>query len=145
MGRSNVRTLLSGFLVKIETDRNSRIRINGAVIEIDVLNFSLLIDHEGGATRPLVLISPHWIFPQDSVLGQNLAVHIAEQREGDANLLGKRGIRRGTINTNSENGRVAGFELGQISLNGLKFFRSTTCERENVEGKHHVLFAPIIG
>jgi hypothetical protein len=46
-------------------------------------------------------------------------IHVAEERKGDADLLGKGAIGGGTIDADSENYRVTCFELGQIRLIGL--------------------------
>lgn len=130
--------------MKVETDRNSCIRVNGSLVKVDVLNLSLFVDDEGGSPGPLVLSSCNFVWFQDSILGEDRAVHIAEQRKCDSDLLGEGGVRSGTIYTDSENSGIAGLKLGQISLNGLEFFRSTTGECENIERKHYVLLAPVV-
>ena len=132
-------------LVKAEASVHGRVWVNRAIVEIDVLNLALLIDDESGTPRPFVVIAAHRILSQNPVRSERLAIHIAEEREGDADLLGKCGIGRRTVNADAENDGIAGIELGQISLNGLKFLGSTTGEGQNVEGEHDVLLAAIIG
>ena len=73
--------------------------------------------------------------------GEDFAIHVAEKRKGDADLLGKGGVGGGTVNADAEDYGVAGFELGHISLIGLQFFGSTTGEGENVEGQDDVFLA----
>jgi hypothetical protein len=128
-------------LVKPGADGDGAVRINGAIPLLDVLDFSFLVNHHRGALRPFELAALDIIRPQDAVRSQHFLVHIAQQREGNADLLSKSGVGGGAVQTNSENNGVACFEFGQISLIGLKFFRSTTCECQDVEGKHDVLLA----
>jgi hypothetical protein len=56
-------------------------------------------------------------------------------------LFGEGGVGGGTVNADTEDDGVAGFELGLISLIGLKFFRSTTGEGQDVEGEDDVFLA----
>ena len=51
----------------------------------------------------------------------------------DADFIGKRVIRRRTVNTDSKHHRIRSFEFGHISLIRLKFLCSTLCESENVK------------
>lgn len=93
-------------------NRDSCIGVDGAFVELDVLDFPFFVDNECGAPRPLIVITTHRIFLQNAVGGENLAVHVAEQGEGNADLLGERGVGRGTIGADSENNRATRFKLG---------------------------------
>jgi len=105
--------------VETRADGHGIVRIDGARVEFDVLDFSFLVNHEGGPPRPFEFIHLHVVLLEDPVLRQDFPVHVAEQREGDADLLGKGVVRGGTIDADSENNRVAFIELGQIRLIGL--------------------------
>lgn len=93
--------------------------VDRAGVEFDVLNFSFLVDHERCTARPLVLIAIHGVLLENSIRGEDFAVHIAEEREGNANLFGKSGVGGRAVDANAENLRVVRLELGQISLIGL--------------------------
>jgi hypothetical protein len=53
-------------------------------------------------------------------------------------------VGRGTINADSKNDCVGGFQLGHISLIGLKFLRSTLGEGEDIKGENDVFLPAII-
>ena len=86
--------------------------INRCAIEFDVLDNAALIDHESGAPRKLVFVAAHGIFLQNAVIGEHFAVHIAEQRKGDVDLLGKCGVSGWAVCADSENNGVGGFDFG---------------------------------
>src|SRR4029077_4328785 len=71
-------------------------------------------------------------------------VHVAQKRKGNSDLLCECGVGGGTVDADSENNCVASFEFGQISLIGLKFFGSTTCECQDVEGQDDVFLSAIL-
>jgi hypothetical protein len=120
------------------------IRIHRAVALLHVLNDSAFIHNDCGAVRPLVVIALLIVLAQNSIGGENLPVHIAEERERDADGFCKGGVGGGTVNTDSQHLRVAGFELGLISLIGLKFLRSTAGECQDVKCKHHIFLAAVV-
>jgi hypothetical protein len=86
--------------------------INRGAIEFDVLDNAALIDHESGASRKFVFVATHRIFLQNAVIDEHFAVHIAEQREGDVDLLGKCGVGGRAVCADSENNGVGGFDFG---------------------------------
>ena len=109
-----------------------------------MLDFAFLIHDECGAFRPVVLVAFDIVGPENSVSLEHFAVHVAQEGKGDADLLGEGGVGGGTVNTDSKNDGVAGFELGLISLIGLKFLRSTTGEGQNIESEDYVLLSAVI-
>ena len=112
-----------------------------------MLNDSLLVHNKRCALSPIILHALAGILVkglQNAVAGQNLAIHITQQRKSDADLFCKRCVRSGTVNADAENNCVIRFELGQISLIGLEFLSSTTGESENIEGQHYIFLSPIV-
>ena len=130
--------------VKPGTDGDGCVGVDGAFVVLNVLDFSFLVDDEGRAPRPLVVVAAHWIFPENPVCGEDLAIHVAEERKRDTDLLGKGGVGRGAVHADTENNRVARFDFGQIRLIGLKFVGSAGRESQNVEGEDDILLAPEI-
>ena len=136
--------LRCGLLVELQADIDRVVWINGAGVEFDVLNFSVFVNDEGCAARPLVFVSAHRVFLQNPVSGEDLVIHVAQEREGDADLLGEGRVGGRAVDADSKNFRVACLELGQISLIGLEFLRSTAGEGEDVEGEDYGLLAPVV-
>ncbi len=79
----------------------SRVGVDGAVALFDKLDDALLVDNDVGAQSPLVGLILNVVALEDAVGLEHLTVHIAEEREGNADLLGERGVGGGTIYTNS--------------------------------------------
>lgn len=111
--------LLCGFIVQAQADVHGTGRIHCAVILHNVLDHALLVDHECRATREFVLVHFQIVGFEDSVRFQHLVIHVAEERKGDADLLGKGAVGGGAIDADSENDCVTSFQLGQIRLIGL--------------------------
>jgi hypothetical protein len=142
--KTNVSYIARLFGVPLEqagADGECVVGIYGTLVEFDVLDFPFFVDDDGGAPRPLKIVTLHVIFLQDAIFGEGLAIHIAQERHGDADLFGEGGVGGGTVDADTEDDGVAGFELGLISLIGLKFFRSTTGEGQDVEGENDVFLA----
>jgi hypothetical protein len=108
-----------GLFVELQADVDGVVGVHRAGVEFDVLNLSLFIHDEGCAPRPLVVVSDHGVLLQNTVGSEDLAVHVAEEWERDADLLRERSVGWRTVDADSENFRVACFKLGQISLIGL--------------------------
>jgi len=123
-----------------------RIGIHGAFVRFHELDNALLVDDDVGAHGPLIGFIVHVVAFEDAVTSEHLAVHVAEERESDADLLGEGGIGGGTIQTNSENFGIRGVNLtgGDSSLDRLKLLRSTTSEGQDVDGEKDVLLAAVI-
>ena len=126
--------------------REGSVRVYGAFIRFHELDDPLLVDDDVGAHSPLIGFIVHVVAFENAVTSEHLAVHVAEEREGDADLLGEGGIGGGTIQTDSENFCIRGVNLtgGDSSLDRLKLFRSTTGESQDVDGKKDVLLPAVI-
>jgi hypothetical protein len=137
-----LKNLRRGFFVEFQAYIDGVVWVNGAGVEFDVLNFAIFVDHEGGAARPLVLVTHLFgqvVLLQDAVRSEGLAIHIAEKRESDADFFGESLVGGWAVDANSENLGVACFKFRQISLICLKFLRSTASEGQNVKGEDHGL------
>ena len=78
-------------------------RIDGCRIEIDVFDHAVLVDHKCCAPGEFHLFATHGKILHDAILLQHLAIHVAQQRESNANLLGKRSVGGRTVYADSEN------------------------------------------
>jgi hypothetical protein len=122
--------------------------IDGAVAFFDKLDDALLVDDDVGAQSPLVafVIFRRVVGLEDAVGLEHLAVHVAEEGKGDADLLGEGGVGGRTIYANTEDFRIRGVDFtgGDSSLDRLKLFRSTTGEGQHVDSKKDVLLAAVV-
>ena len=127
-------------------DGEGRVGIDGAVAFVDQLDDALLVDDDVGAKGPLVGLVLNVVPFQDAVGLEHPAVHIAEEREGDADLFGEGGVGGGTVHADAEDFGVRGvdFSGGDSSLDRLKLLRSTTGEGQDVDGEKDVLLAAIV-
>ena len=92
------RELLRGVLfVQRGAHGQSGVGIDGAVAFVDQLDNALLVDYNVGAQSPLIRFILDVVTLKDAVGFEHFAVHVAEEREGYADLFGKRGIGGGTI------------------------------------------------
>src|SRR5260370_9407092 len=98
----------------------------------DKLNDGLLVDNDVGAQSPFIGFVLNVVTFQDAVGLEHLAVHVAEEREGKANLLGERRVGGGTIQTNSENFRIRGvnFTGGDSTLDRRNLLACTPREAQ---------------
>jgi len=117
-----------------------------AFVRFHELDDAVLVNDDVRATSPLEGFIILVVTLEDPVGLEHLAVHIAEEREGDANLLGEGGVGGGTINTDTEDFRIGGINLtgGDSSLDRLKLLRSTTGEGKDVDSEKDVLLAAIV-
>jgi hypothetical protein len=86
--------------------------VNRGAVEFDVLDHALLVDDERGAPREFILVGCHGILLQNAVIGEHFAIHVAQQRKGDVNLLGECGVGGWAVCADAENNGVAGFDFG---------------------------------
>jgi hypothetical protein len=119
--------------VQSGANRDSAVGIHGAIALLDMLDFSFFVHDDGGALRPLIFSALDVIGLQNLVRGEDFLIHVAEQREGDPDLLGECGVGGGTVNADAEDHGVACFEFSHISLIGLEFFGSTAGESQHVK------------
>ena len=132
-------SLTSVLFVQPRADGHGAVWIYGAVALFNMLNFSIFVHDYRGPLRPLEFVALDVIGLQNLIRREDSLVHVAEERERNANLLSKSGVGCGTVYANSEDDCIACFQLGQISLIGLEFFRSTTRECQDVKGEDDVL------
>jgi hypothetical protein len=128
------------------THGQSGVGIDGAVAFFNELDDALLVDDDVGAQSPLVSFIVFVVAFEDAVGLEHLAVHVAEEREGDADLLGEGGVGSGAIHADAEYFRIRGVNLtgGDSSLDRLKLLRSTTGEGQDVDSEKHVFLAAIV-
>jgi len=100
---------------------------------VDMLDDSFFIDHESRA------ISEALLFVKDTIVSNDSAFEITEDRESNSNLFGEFAVGGNTVNTHSENLRVGGFEFGDSSLMRLACVRSTTGKRQYINCQYDVL------
>ncbi len=74
-----------------------RVGIDGAVAFFDKLDDALFVDDDVGAQSPLVRFILNVVALEDAVGLEHFAIHVAEERKGDADLFGERGVSSGTI------------------------------------------------
>ena len=134
--RARASVFLLRFTMLQKAARRMRVvRIQSLALAVDVLDHTVLINDKRGAVRHREFVI------QNAVLGCGFACEIAKEGEGDADLLSVCFIGKLAVNTDSQNLRSGSFELGNISLICLEFFRSTTRKRKDVKCQHHILFA----
>ena len=110
--------------------------VNRLVAFLNVLNDSVLVDHEGRAISIAAFFAENAVVLHDRTLGE-----VAEQGKRDAFFLCEFAISGNAVNANAENLCVSSFEFGDISLIRLHFSRSTTGERQHIKREHDVLLA----
>src|SRR5260370_40765014 len=89
----------------------SRVGIDGGVAFLDKLDDALLVNDDVGSQSPLIGFIVLVVTLEDAVGLEHLAVHVAEGRRGDADLLGEGGVGSGAIDADAENFRIRGVDL----------------------------------
>ncbi len=110
-------------------------RIDRHVAFVDVLNKTVFVDYKRGAIAVAAFLI------EDAILLHDGAFEVAEQRKGDANLLGKLAVSGNAVHTEAENLGIGRFEFGDISLIRLHLFRSTAGESQHIKGEYNILLA----
>ena len=111
------------------------VRIQRLRLAINVLDGPALVDYERRAMR-------HWeVAVQDPILRGHFAREVAEQREGNADLLRISLVGELTVNADSQYLGSGLREFGDISLIRLEFLGSPTGEGKHIERQYHVLLA----
>jgi hypothetical protein len=133
-------------LVQIRAHGHRRVRIDGTIPFLDVLDHAIFVDDDIGPLRPLIGFVLDVVAFEDAVFLQHLLVHIAQQGELDVDLLREGGVRGGTIHAHAKNFGVGGVDLtcGYSRLDRLELFGSTTGEGKNVNREQHVLLTAVV-
>lgn len=111
----------------------------------------LFVDDKPGPFAPQVnrdflgIVGHRRIVEYHLIGTRRLTPDIAQQRVGEAKLLGPRLIRCIEIDTDAQNLGIGGLELGKIKLEGQRFLRSRTGKRPDVEEQDNRLLSQIIG
>ena len=71
-------------------------------------------------------------------------VHIAEQREIHIDLFGPFGVRRRTIDADTQDLGIRSFQAFKVCLKGLHLLSSTAGEGENIERQRDILLSAIV-
>lgn len=100
------RLVRRGWLVEGGAKGKGGVGVDSVVALVDQTDDSLLIDDDVGAESPLIVLIFDVVSFQDAVRGEHLAVHVTEQRKVKVVLLGKGGIRGGTVHADAEDGGV---------------------------------------
>ena len=111
-------------------------RVNRGRPVFDVLNPALFIQHERGPAGPAAL------FVENAVLLRDLPLEIAEQGEGQSQVVAEALVGGEAIHADSNDLALSGFEFGDINLIRLELLRSPAGEGKDVKRQHHVLLAP---
>src|SRR5262249_39296992 len=110
-GRSAEKRALSTFLfAECGAHHHGAARIHGALALLDVLDRALLVHQKCGAVRELVFSVEH------AVEFDDLARHVAQQRERHADLLREFCVGEWAVDADAEHLRIRRVELGDISL-----------------------------
>ena len=121
---------------------NSFCGIDRVLANVDVLNDTLLVDHEGRALSQFVARSTNLLQPnRHPKLFEDLEVRVAQKRKTETELLRVGSIRRRAVTTNSENHGVARIQLWPISLIGFEFAASSLRKGEHIEDEDDILLA----
>ncbi len=97
--------------MEVGADRYGGVGVDGAVAFFDVADDAFFIDDDVSALGPLVGLVLHVIALQDAVGREHLVVHVAEEREVDADLFGEGGVGCGTVHANAENCCIRSVDL----------------------------------
>jgi hypothetical protein len=136
--------LLGGlFSVQVGADRNGGVGVDGAIATFDVADDAVFVDDNVGAQGPLKGVALLFVGFEYAVRGEHFLVHVAEEGEFDADLLGESGVCRGTVHAHTENCRVVCINLAGIEsrLDRLELLGSTTSEGQDVNGQKDVFLA----
>ena len=116
--------------MQVNTNGDSGVGIDGAVAAFDMADDAIFVDHNVGAESPLVAFALDIVALKNAVRGEHFVIHIAEEWEFDADLLGESSVRGRTIHANTENFRIIRIDLARVDsrLDRLELFGSTTCE-----------------
>jgi len=110
-------------------------RIDRYVPLVYMLNNPGLIDYKRSA------IAKALRFVENSVILNHCSFEVAEEWEGNADVLRKAFVSGNAVDANAEDLCFCALEFGDISLIRLQLFRSTTGEGEHVKCQDHIFLA----
>ena len=112
--------------------------IDRILVHLLLDDLPIFSDQEVHAARGLIFVFV------DSVLAGNFAAPIAQQGEGNSNLVGECFIGEGAIHTHTQDLGVGSFQGFQVRLKVLHLLGSTTGEGEDVKRQNDVFLAAIV-
>ena len=113
-------------------------RIDGIVVDLFFQNLAVLAYQKIHSPRSFVFVHVDPILPRD------VAAPVAEQGEGDSNLIGEGFVGEGTVHAHTQDLGVGGLQLFKILLEGLHLGSSTTGKGKDIKRKYDVALAAIL-
>src|SRR5215831_5973150 len=110
-------------------------RVDGILAHIDMLDSAFLIDDERGAVGKLLF------FVEDAILLGDRSLEVAQEREIDSLLFGKRRVGGRAVDADAQHLGSGLLEFGDISLIRLELLGSATGECQNVESQHDIFLS----
>src|SRR5579885_369319 len=118
--------------------RNNLAGIDGLAVQLFFQNLPIFADQNVDAPCGLIFVHIH------AVLVSQFPAPVAQQREGNANLVRPCFVCKRTIHAHTQDLGVGGFQLCQILLEVFHLLRSTTGKSKDVEREHHILLAAVL-
>jgi hypothetical protein len=112
--------------------------IDRVLVHLLFHDLSIFPDQEVHAARRLIFVFV------DSVLSGGFAAPIAQQREGNSNLVGESFIGECTIHAHTQDLGVGCFQRFQVLLEVFHLLRSTTGERKDIKREYDLLLPSIL-
>src|SRR5246127_5125645 len=78
------------------------------------------------------------------VLARDVTAPVAQEREGNADLVGKCFVREWAVHAHTQDLGVGGFQLLQVLLEVFHLLRSTAGEGKDIKCQHHILLASAV-
>jgi len=107
------------------------------------LDHAFFVDDESGALRPIIFFFLDVVHFRMPYCFSTLRL-ISLSTERSRRFFARKRCWLRTVDADAENDCIGSFELGHISLIGLKFFRSTFGEGQNVKGQDDIFLTAIL-
>lgn len=120
-------------------------------VDLGEADDALFVDDEPGTFGAQIdgnflgIVGHGRVVVQHAVVTAHLASHIAQQRVGQTEFLGKSFVSIVEVNAYAQYLGIEGLELGEIKLEGQDFLRSKLGKGADVEEQHDVLVVPVVG
>src|SRR5258705_6447306 len=105
-------------------------RIDGCAVQLFFQNLSIFADQEIDPAGGFVLVVV------DAILARDVSSPVTQQREGDADRIGKGFVGERAVHAYTQDLGVGGFQFFQILLEGLHLLRSTARKGKNIKRQH---------